>query len=354
MTTWESKLWEDVEEGEALPTLRMPITLKTMVAAVCGTRDFMPYHHNSEFTKGLGIRDQFVNTMFDQALFGRFTTDWSGPDSDFRKTTLSMVAQICPGDMAIVEGEVTKKERKGDDYLVEVSMAARADGVGIAAHSTATIAMPSREGGPVQLRTSLDKPEVEQDPRMPDFAKAWLGQETPRSAGAYPVSEAQIMYWADMVQDHNPLYEDTGYARDSRHGGLVAPPMSLITWGMGRPGHTGVDPNAPDVENPDGTPWPPRDTSSDEGRPRFDPPGATDTIATISVQEYGTLLRPGDRVSQTAEVVNCSPLKKTKIGLGYYLTMLNTYYNQSDEIVGTNLFTLLRYGVPEDQAGDAV
>ena len=134
MTTWESKLWEDVEEGEALPTLRMPITLKTMVAAVCGTRDFMPYHHNSEFTKGLGIRDQFVNTMFDQALFGRFTTDWSGPDSDFRKTTLSMVAQICPGDMAVVEGEVTKKERVGDDYLVEVSMAARAEGVGDARH----------------------------------------------------------------------------------------------------------------------------------------------------------------------------------------------------------------------------
>ena len=90
--------FEDIQEGDELPPLRFPITQKTMVLAVCGTRDLMPYHHNSAYSKSLGNRDMFVNTMFEQALFGRFVTDWLGPESDFRETGLEMVASICPGD----------------------------------------------------------------------------------------------------------------------------------------------------------------------------------------------------------------------------------------------------------------
>jgi hypothetical protein len=52
-------------------------------------------------------------------------------------------------------------------------------------------------------------------------------------------------------------------------------------------------------------------------------------------------------VYSTSEVLNCSPLKRTRLGLGYFQTNLSTYYNQRDELVGTNVFTLLRYGVPE-------
>ncbi len=80
----------------------------------------------------------------------------------------------------------------------------------------------------------------------------------------------------------------------------------------------------------------------------FAPPGTTDTIATVSVQAYGRPLRPGDRVFSTWELLDCSPLKRTRLGLGYFQKNLSTYYNQRDEIVGTNVFTLLRYGVPEE------
>lgn len=50
----------------------------------------------------------------------------------------------------------------------------------------------------------------------------------------------------------------------------------------------------------------------------------------------------------TSELLDCSPQKRTKLGPGYFQTNLSTYYNQDDQIVGTNLFTLLRYGVPAD------
>lgn len=343
----ESKFWEDVHEGDKLPTLEFPITIKTLVMGVAGTRDFMPYHHNSPYTKSIGSRDMFVNTMFSQALFGRFVTDWCGPESDFRGITLQMVGQTVPGDIATLDGTVTRTYREGDDYRVDIEMTSLSQ-AGVAAKATATIAMPSREDGGVKPFTNLEKPQVQLHPQIPDFAREWLGKVSPPSEGAYPVSEVQIMYWCDMVEDANPLYIDGEYARGSRHKGVIAPPMSLITWMMARPGRGGVNPDAPDVDYPERKPWPPEQRQAE--RFRYDPPGAKDTIATISVQAYGTPLRPGDRVRSTTEVVNCSPLKRTQLGFGYFVTTLNTYYNQRQEIVGTNLFTLLRYGVTEEEA----
>lgn len=334
--------WEDVEVGQVLPRLEFPITVKTLVLAVCGTRDLMPYHHDPAYSKSVGNRDMFVNTMFDQALFGRYVTDWCGPESDFRETTLNMVGSLCPGDLAVVEGRVTEKRESGRDRLVKVEMGVSSRDHGLAATSSATLAMPSRTAGPVQPVTKLEKPAITPHPEMPDFAKAWLGQVGPRAHAGYPVSEVQILYWCDMVEDANPLYVDGDYARKSRHGGVVAPPMGLITWSMQRAGHQGVDPGAPDCNWPARKPWPPV-----EGRPRSIPcpPGARETIAQGSTQQYGKLLRPGDRVYSTTEVVNCSPLKQTRLGPGYFQTNLDTYYNQHDEIVGWNLFALLRYGI---------
>jgi acyl dehydratase len=158
------------------------------------------------------------------------------------------------------------------------------------------------------------------------------------------VSEAQILYWCDMVEDANPLYVDGDYARKSRHGGVIAPPVGLITWGMQRAGHQGVDFEAPDCDAPARRPWPPRNAARSGYK---SPPGATETIAQGSAQAYGVVLRPGDRVYARSEVVNCSPRKQTRLGPGWFQTNLDTYYNQRHEIVGTNVFTLLRYGVKD-------
>jgi acyl dehydratase len=303
----------------------------------------MPYHHNPAYSKSVGNRDMFVNTMFEQALFARFVTDWSGPESDFRATTLQMLGQLCPGDVARVEGRVASAAFEQGEPRVRIEMTA-SNHLGLAARSSATIAMPSREHGPARPVTSLARPSVEVHPEIPDFARAWLGDVSEPARAGYPISEAQILYWCDMVEDANPLYVDGDYARRSRHGGVIAPPVGLITWSMPRAGHQGVDWEAPDCDAPSRRPWPPRQART---RAIKTPPGATETIAQVSTQTYGVPLRPGDRVQTRSEVVNCSPRKQTRLGPGWFQTNLDTFYNQRDEIVGTNLFTLLRYGVKD-------
>ena len=172
---------------------------------------------------------------------------------------------------------------------------------------------------------------------MPDFAREWLGKESPPNWCGHPISEVQISYWCDMVRDANPLYSNGDYARKSRHGGVIAPAVGLITWAMPRAHHQGLD-----VHNSDDEPWPPREATQE---PLIrQPPGVSEAMVQGSHQSYGRPLRPGDRVYSRQEVVNCSPLKETRVGPGYFQTLLDTYYNQNDEIVGTVVLNMLWYG----------
>lgn len=350
----ESKLWEDVQVGDRLPTLKLPITLKTFILAVVGERDFNPVHHNSSFARSsTGNADMWLNTMWHQGLFGRFVTDWTGPDSDFRSIWLHMVEFIHPGDTLTVEGEVVGVSERGGDHLVEIDISARTQRAAVAC-AGAVLAMPSNAGGPVRVLDSFEKPTVEVDPELPDFARPWIGQQSDPLWSPYPVSEVQIMYWCEMVEDGNPLYIDGPYARQGRHEGVIAPPQSLFTWTMGRPGHFGDPFERPDPDNPAAKPWPTERTLAD-GRSTSDrlaqtlmaggwqPPGTSKYAAQRVVQEYGRPLRPGDRVYTRAEVANCTPRKRTRLGEGHFVTLLTSFYNQRDELVGTSQYSFFFY-----------
>ena len=353
----DSKLWEDVNEGDRLPALVLPITNKTFVMAVAGTRDYNPVHHNPEFGRKRGARSMWLNTMYQQSLFGRFVTDWTGPDSDFRRTSIHMTGFIHPGDTLTVEGEVSKKwreEGEDGDARVEIAISATTQEMQ-ASRATATMSMPSRESGPSRSRP-LRKPRIEPNPEMPEWARGWLGEATAPLWSPSPVSESQIQYWCDMSQDANPLYLDGPHARESRYGGVIAPPPSLFIWCQGRAGRMGMDRDDPDWERPGAERWPPDAARAASGphnsdyvlhgmlmAEEWEPPDAPEQAAQLVVQEYGIPLRPGDRVYMTSEIADCSPLKRTRVGEGHFLTPLALFYNQDHELAGWSTYTFFRY-----------
>jgi hypothetical protein len=339
----QSKLWEDVNEGDELPDLVFgPMTIKSFMLMFAGTRDPNPQHHNREWNIQAGSRDIFATTPWHQALFARFVTDWSGPDSDFRSTTLGMGIQVCPGDTVTVKGKVAKKYQEAGDYRVLIDITSQTDH-GVAARATATLAMPSRKGGDTQVLRSVPKLRVEPHPEMPEWARPHLRQVSPKNGPtAFPVSETQLWYWCEMIENGNPLYTDPEYASGTRHEGIVAPGPSLMVWTFGHASQS------PDVDNPEHQPWPPVDPNRSRGGGGYlEPPNAPFVIATNLEQHYGVPMRPGDRFWSTSEFVNCTPEKRTHLGIGYFTTSMTTYYNQNDEIVANHLFTLYRYRRPD-------
>jgi hypothetical protein len=137
--------WEDVQEGEQLPELVMPITVTRCVMMASSSRDFAPQHHNQEYaqtrSKAPGM---FLGTHFNTGMLCRFLTDWGGPMSTIRRTRLGMRRPICAGDDMIMTGEVTKKYvHDNGEHRVDIDIAvATQDGPAYVCGGT--LALPTR------------------------------------------------------------------------------------------------------------------------------------------------------------------------------------------------------------------
>nr|WP_271208834.1 MaoC family dehydratase N-terminal domain-containing protein [Rhodococcus wratislaviensis]GLK33189.1 hypothetical protein GCM10017611_00310 [Rhodococcus wratislaviensis] len=335
-----SMMWDDVQVGDVLPNLRMPITQKTLALAVAGTRDFMPYHHNSAFARSVGSRDAFVNTMFNQGLLGRYVTDWTGPDSNLVSQTLQMTDQLCLGDVGVVEGRVVEVWRDAGQAYARLDIVIRA-GELVTARSTTVVAMPSTAHGPVPVPSLGPREETAVSDEVPDEVRERLNVVRKRTS-PYPVSEAQIAYWCEMVRDANPLYEPGALAPGSRYGGQIAPPTMLMTWGMPRGTQTGVQTAHPDVEDPASEPWP-GPPSTEVGGYRIST--AKEIIGVSTVSEFGAPVRPGDHITIGTALVACSPARKTKLGWGHFVTNVSEF-RAEERLVGRVTITTLHYGVP--------
>lgn len=122
MTGTETLTWTSVSEGDKVAPIEFPVSLRTLMIDVSGTRDLYPIHHDREFARKGGQRDIFVNTMFYEALLGRIVTDWAGPEAYLRKLRFDMKAPNCPGDVITSEGTVTKRYEDDGMHLLDLEI----------------------------------------------------------------------------------------------------------------------------------------------------------------------------------------------------------------------------------------
>ena len=121
-TQFTTRKWDEVSEGDEIAGITFPISLRTLMIDVAGTRDLYPIHHDREFAKQNGARDIFVNTMFYEGLFGRIATDWAGPEAFLRKLRFSMKGPNCLGDTMTSRGWVTKKYEQDGQKLLDLEV----------------------------------------------------------------------------------------------------------------------------------------------------------------------------------------------------------------------------------------
>jgi acyl dehydratase len=139
-----TRFWDDVEEGDELPTLFMPITVTRCVYLASATRDFAPHHHNRDYAQQeVHARDMFLNTPFNMGILARFLTDWSGPQGLVRRLKLAMRENICAGDDMSIDGTVTRKYVEGDEHGVDVAIVVSTQH-GPAYEASATVLLPAK------------------------------------------------------------------------------------------------------------------------------------------------------------------------------------------------------------------
>ena len=125
------------------------------------------------------------------------------------------------------------------------------------------------------------------------------------------VEKGAIVKFAEAIGDDNPLWNNEAAARQTRYGGLIAPPTFLRSM-------RAVRPKLP-FELPFNRAL---DGGSDWG--------------------YFQPIRPGDRITAVARIADIRE-RPGRLGLMIFITTEITYRNQFDEVVATQTNTSIRY-----------
>jgi uncharacterized OB-fold protein/acyl dehydratase len=160
------------------------------------------------------------------------------------------------------------------------------------------------------------------------------------------VNEAMIRHWCVVMGDENPVYNDADAAAKSVHGGIVAPPTMMNAWVM--PPY--IPPWA--LMDDDG-PAPNKEVELHRLLASY---GYTGVVGTNFEDDYERYVRPGERLSATKVIEVISEEKATPLGIGYFIDVRWTYRDQDGEIVGTELWRVLKYRPaqePQQAAHDA-
>jgi len=140
---WKSLCWEDVEEGQELPTVTKDITCTTVIAGAIASRDFTPVHHDRDFAQKAGLKDFFLNNATICGFSGKYLTDWTGPEGELKEILFRIATPCFSGDTMTMTGKVVKKYTEGDQHLVDVEYEFAVP-QGRNCGGTGTIALPTR------------------------------------------------------------------------------------------------------------------------------------------------------------------------------------------------------------------
>ncbi|HVM66206.1 MAG TPA: hypothetical protein VMU14_15165 [Acidimicrobiales bacterium] len=103
--------FNDISEGQRLPTLSVDVTATLVVLGAMASRDWRPMHHDHGFAvERQGLKDIFFNTPNQAAWFERYITDWTGPYGRLGRMTFRMKGSVFPGDTMTIDGTVTSLE----------------------------------------------------------------------------------------------------------------------------------------------------------------------------------------------------------------------------------------------------
>jgi len=149
MTTAKSRTdtlrWSDINVGDEVTPLEIPLTTTMIVAGAIASRDFMPVHHDRDYANKQGSPNLFMNILTSNGYCVRFLTDWAGPEAMITKLAIRLGVPSFPDDPLRFTGSVTAKTKgpagvRPAENFVEVTFQA-ANSLGNHVSGTAVVSL---------------------------------------------------------------------------------------------------------------------------------------------------------------------------------------------------------------------
>ena len=120
---------KQINIGDKLPELDIPITALQIVSGAIATQDFENVHHDKAAAQAAGTPDIFMNILTTNGLVGRYLTDWAGAEARLKRIKLRLGAPNFPGDTMTLSGKVSANEND----IVEIEFKGK---IGLGNHVT--------------------------------------------------------------------------------------------------------------------------------------------------------------------------------------------------------------------------
>jgi acyl dehydratase len=139
-----TRYWEDVKEGEALPEVRVERLTRTDFVRYAGASgDFNPIHHDQTFAEASGNPTVFAMGMLNAGILSRVVTKFAGRPN-VRRFSVRFATRAWPGDHVICSGTVTRKFEEQGEKRVEGQLTAVNQNGETLISGSFVVALPSR------------------------------------------------------------------------------------------------------------------------------------------------------------------------------------------------------------------
>ena len=113
------RYWDEVQEGEALPEIRVEKLTRTDFVRYAGASgDFNPIHHDQTFAEASGNPTVFAMGMLNAGILSRVVTAFVGRPA-VRRYRVRFATRAWPGDDVICTGKVTRKFEVDGEARIE-------------------------------------------------------------------------------------------------------------------------------------------------------------------------------------------------------------------------------------------
>ena len=118
----EQVYWDDLNEGDEIPTLVKNCSTQQLVQWAAASGDFYQIHYDLNFAKRTGLDNIIVHGALKNAFLGQLLHDWVAPGGSVREFGCQYRGMDGPDQEITCKGVVTKKLVEGDDHIVELDI----------------------------------------------------------------------------------------------------------------------------------------------------------------------------------------------------------------------------------------
>ncbi len=139
--------FEDINEGDEIPTLVKNCSTQQLVQWAAASGDFYQIHYDPDFARSTGLKGLIVHGALKNAFLGQLLHNWVGAEGTIKKFGCSYRGMDEPVQDITCRGVISKKYQEGDQNLVELEIWTENPQGQKTTPGSAVVTLPSRNGG---------------------------------------------------------------------------------------------------------------------------------------------------------------------------------------------------------------